>query len=114
EEALVVDLAEVAGVEPAVLERLGGRLLVAPVLAEHDAAGQEHLAVLGDARRRALDRPADRADLERLARVDRGGGGRLGEAVALEHGNPDATEEGRQARAERGGTGHGGDAAAAV
>ena len=49
DEALVVDLAHVTGVEPAVaLEHLGGRGVVLPVAGEDLAALEQQLAVLGD------------------------------------------------------------------
>ena len=49
DEALVVDLADVAGVEPAVgVAGLGGRLVVLPVAGEDLAAAEEQLAVVGD------------------------------------------------------------------
>ena len=48
QEAVVVDRAEVAGLEPAVGERLVGGLLVVPVAAEHHAAAHQQLAVVGD------------------------------------------------------------------
>ena len=61
--AVVVELAEVAGVEPAVgVERLGGGLLVVPVAGEDDVARDQDLAVVGDPDGHAGQRPADRAD----------------------------------------------------
>ena len=64
DEALVVDLAEVAGVEPAVgVERLGGRRVVVPVAGEDLAAPEQQLAVVGDPDRGAGQRAADGADL---------------------------------------------------
>src|SRR5262249_59270783 len=83
EEGFVVQLADVAGVEPAVGQRLPGGLGVVPVALEHDGALDQDLAVVGDPDRRAGDRAADRADLERRANVHAGGSARLGEAVAL-------------------------------
>ena len=55
--AVVVDLADVAGVQPAVgVDRLGGLLGQVAVAAHHDSAADQHLAVVGeldlDARRR--------------------------------------------------------------
>ncbi len=60
-EAVVVDLGDVAGVQPAVgVERLGGLLRLVAVAEHHELAADEQLAVLGRAspRRRAMaDRP---------------------------------------------------------
>ena len=62
DEALVVDLTDVAGVEPAVgVLRLCGRLVVAPVAGEDLAAAEQQLAVVGDPDAGALERAADGA-----------------------------------------------------
>ena len=60
EVAVVVDVAAVAGVEPAVDDRLGGRLGLLPVALEHDVAAGQHLALVVDpaAARRAPATPA--------------------------------------------------------
>ena len=63
QEAVLVDRAEVAGLEPAVLEGLGGGLLVVPVAVEHHAAAHQQLAVVGDAHAVAGQQLSDRADL---------------------------------------------------
>ena len=102
EEALVVQRADVAGVQPAVgVERLGGGLLVAPVAAEHDRAADQDLAVVGDPDRGPRDRQADRADLVAARPVHHRRGGGLGQAVALQHGDARAAEEVAEPLAER-------------
>ena len=60
--AVVVEHADVAGVQPAVVvEHLGGLLGVVEVAAEHVAAPADHLAVLGERDLAARDRRADGA-----------------------------------------------------
>ena len=98
EEPLVVEDAEVAGVQPAVLvDHLLGGGLVVPVALEDHVALDEDLAVRRDPDRAARDRPAHGADLLRVGRVGVGRGAGLGQAVALEDG--DAARRGRSARA---------------
>ena len=66
DEAVVVELADVAGVEPAVgVDRLVGRGLVVPVPVEDDRSAQQDLAVVGDPDRDAGERLADGADPQR-------------------------------------------------
>ena len=93
--------------QPSALERLGGRLLVAPVAGEHLAAAEQQLAVVGDAHGGAGQRPADGADLVRVGQVDGQRGGGLGQAVALEHREPDAAVEVAEPVAERRAAGDG-------
>ena len=65
DEAVGVDGADVAGVQPAVVvEQLGGRLGAVEVAAGVERAAGEDLAVLGDADLDARLGPADRAELE--------------------------------------------------
>ena len=82
---VVVEAAEVAGVQPAVgVDRLGGRDRVVEV-ALHDAvAADQHLAVVGDAHLDAVARQARGGGdvLERIARPRQRHGARLGQAVA--------------------------------
>ena len=106
EEAALVELADVTGVQPAVgVHGLGG-LLGLVVVALHDAgAAQQHLAVLGDPRLGAGQRPADRADRVAGRAVDERRGAGLGEAVALEDGQADRVEPVRDVLVERGGPG---------
>ena len=61
----------------------------------------------------AGQRPADGADAQGVVVVDRGGGGGLGEAVALVDGDADAAVEVAEPVAERGAAGDGAQAAAA-
>ena len=84
QEAPVVDLADVPGVQPALgVERLGGRVGVVVVALHDSGTTQQHLAVLGDADLGARQRPADRAVAVGLGAVDEGCRARLGEPVAL-------------------------------
>src|SRR5680860_1923514 len=69
DEAVGVDRAEVAGVQPAVDDRLAGGLVVLVVALEHVGALDEDLVVRGDLYFAAGEGLADRADLE----VVRGG-----------------------------------------
>ena len=102
QEALVVQRAEVAGVQPAVgVERLLGRCLVLPVAAEDDLAAEQDLAVVGDPGGDAGQGLADGADLVAARLVDRRRGRRLGHAVALEHGDARAAEEVAEPLAQR-------------
>ena len=62
QEAVGVELADVAGVQPAVgVERLAGPLRVLVVAAHHQRAADQHLAVVGDPHLHAGERLADRA-----------------------------------------------------
>src|SRR5690606_30603640 len=61
EVAVLVEGAEVAGGEPAVVEHLVRGLPVAPVLPEDDAALDTHLPVVGDPHRGAGHRESDGA-----------------------------------------------------
>ena len=82
EEAIGVELGEVAGVEPAVADDFGGGGFVLPV-AEHDVrAAGEQFAVGGDAEFDAGNCLADGAEAARVARRDGDDGRRFGEAVA--------------------------------
>ena len=76
QEALLVDRADVAGVEPAVgVDGGGGGVGVLVVAGEHGRRAREDLAVLGDPQLDALERLADGADphvVERHQRADRG------------------------------------------
>ena len=113
QEAVVVDRAEVAGVEPAVGDRLVGRLLVAPVAAEHHAAADQQLVVVGEAHAVARHQLSDRADLEVADPVDGDRRAGLGQAVALVDGQADAAVEVAEPRAQRRAAGDRGAAVAA-
>ena len=95
EVAVLVDLAHVAGVQPAVADRLGGRVLALPVALHHVVAPDHDLAdlalrdlvavVVDDLHLDALDRSPDRAGLAlAVGVVERGDRRGLREAVALE------------------------------
>src|SRR5215207_11390155 len=77
EEAVLVEAAEIAGVQPAVLERLPGGRLVLVVALEDVRALDQHLAVVADLDLHVLLRLADRSEAEVVRPVARGGGGRL-------------------------------------
>src|SRR6266702_3096120 len=100
--ALLVDVPEVSGVEPAALESLGGRLWIPPVALHHVVASdhdlphvvlacRQHLALLVNDLE--LDPEHRLSDTEYLALrdalVERRRRRRLGEAVALEDGRPE-------------------------
>ena len=93
--------------QPSRSSDLGGRLLVVPVAGEDLAALEQQLAVVGDPDRGARQRAADGADLDRVRQVHGHGAGGLGEAVALEHGQPDAAVEVAEPVAERRAAGDG-------
>ena len=104
--ALVVDLADVAGREPAVAGQHLGRLLGQVVVAAHDAAAaHQDLAVVGDPDLGAGERLARRCRTRLAGTVERGGRAGLGEPVALEDQQPGGVEPprdvGRQRRAAR-------------
>ena len=63
EVAVLVELAEVAGVQPAVLDRAERRVVVLVVALEDVRAPDQDLAVVGDPDLDARQRPADRAEL---------------------------------------------------
>ncbi len=91
--AVLVERAEVAGVQPAVLDRAEARGGAVVVAVEDVRALDQDLAVLGDPQLDARERPPDRAEAVVLERRDRRGGGGLGHAVALEHGHAAGVEE---------------------
>ena len=99
--------------QPSRSTRLGGRLVVAPVAGEDLAAAEEQLPVVGHAHARAGQRTTDRPDLRGVGEVGGQGGRRLGQAVALEHGEADAAVEVAEPVAQRRAAGDGVRAAAA-
>src|SRR6185503_5828910 len=105
QEAVIVDGAEIAGVEPTVGEDGLGLLFVVPVTVEHHTALDEQFAIVGKAHAVAGQELSDRADLHVVDPVhgDRRTG--LGESVALIDGQADAAiemaEPGTQRRAAR-------------
>ncbi len=83
--AVFLALSDVAGVKPAVFERLRGFFGMLEVAAGYVFAAHQDFAVAGDLHFDAADRRADRA-LARVERVIQGHDGRgFGEAVALDH-----------------------------
>ena len=102
DEEAVVELADVAGVEPAVrVDRLGGRLGLV-VVALHDVrAARQDLAVLGDLHLDARHRPPDRAEAPAAAAVDADDRRGLRQAVALVDLHAGADEELRELARER-------------
>ena len=106
QEPRLVELADVAGVEPAVGQRLGGGVRVVVVAAEDDRTADEDLPVVRDPDGQARDGPPDGADPVCGQRVHRDRGGGLGEAVALQHRQADPAEEVPEQRGERGAARH--------
>src|SRR5581483_6880450 len=105
QEPVLVEGADVAGPEPAVvIERTDGGELVAPVALEDLWTLGQDLAVLGDSDRRAGERRADRSRLPCIRPVDGQRGAGLRETVTLQDLDADAVEEVREPSAERGTT----------
>ena len=97
-----VELADVAGVKPAVAERAARLLRSVEVAARHVLAADEDLAVVGDLDLDAGDRLADGA-LGRMERmVQRDDRRRLGEAVTLNDDKAQASPERLELGIERG------------
>src|SRR5439155_25700866 len=93
QEAVLVELAEVAGPEPAVAgEHLPCGLLVLVVAAEDRLGSQQHLAVLRDPDVDAGKRRADRPEAEAAGWVYRRGSRAFGEGGALEGGDAERVE----------------------
>ena len=100
--AVLIERAEVAGLEPAVGgERFGGLLGEIVIAAEHVRAAHLHLAVVRDAHRRAGGGLADRADLVVVHACHRKRRRGLRHTVSLDHRQADAGEEVRQIGAQR-------------
>ncbi len=92
--AVRVELADVAGPEPAVLgERGGGRLGILEVAVEDRVAADEDLAVGVESHVAALDGVADRAEAVIVGIVDAQRARCLGEPVALDHEHVQRVEE---------------------
>src|SRR5690606_32643390 len=100
--AVRVELADVAGAQPAVLQGRGGRGGVLVVAEEVPGAAREDLAVVGDPHLDPVERRADGAEAH-VVRVDRDQARRLGEAVALADVDADAAEVGEYLGRDRGG-----------
>src|SRR5215210_379720 len=93
EVAVLVELAEVAGVQPAVLERLARGLLVLVVALEDVRPPDQDLAVVGDPDLASRKCSPDLAELEGVGPCDRRRGRRLGHPPPLEHEHPGRVEE---------------------
>ena len=91
--AVIVDGAEVAGVQPPVDDGAEARVVVAVVALEDVVALEEQLAVVGDPRLDAGQHAPDRAEAVVLDRRVGGHRGRLRHPVALEDGDAAAVEE---------------------
>ena len=104
EEAVIVDAAQVAAVQPAVLlKHLGGELGLLVVAEEHVRPLDHHLVVVGELQRDAGTGLAGRADTVRILEIDHAGRRRLGHAIALDEGDAvHAVEEMRQVGVHRG------------
>ena len=100
--ALVVDMADVPGVEPAIDDGPRRFLGIAPVALHHQLALDQDLAIGGDLHRHARHRRADgihlQPHLRSVATDDRAA---LGLAIALQQGQPHGLEEGADLGVER-------------
>src|SRR5699024_5898888 len=99
--AVLVEPAQIPGVEPAVADRIGGGRWVVPVCGENHRACEEYLRVFGDPDGGTVHGLAHRADALRAGPVGRHRRGRLGQAVPLVDGHADAAEEVPQPFAQR-------------
>ena len=84
EKAVGVELAQVAGVQPAVADGLGRRRRVVPVALHDVRPARQHLAVGGDLHLDAGQRPAHRVELVRVLAVERDDRRAFGQPVALQ------------------------------
>ena len=107
EEAVLVERAEVAGVQPAVDDRAEARVVVLVVAAEDVRALDQDLAVVGDLDLAARQRLADRAEPVVARRSGRGHRGGLGHPVALHHRHAAGVEELEDLLGDRRGAGVG-------
>ena len=107
QEAVLVELAEVAGVVPAVLvEDRARRLLVLPVPLEDIRTARDHLAVRGDLHLDAGYRCADGPETVQVDAVERERGRALGRSVPLEHIDAELAPRLTERRIEGGAAGH--------
>ena len=108
QEPRLVQLADVAGAEPAVVVEGRGGQVIALVVAAHDAhALGEDLAVVRDPDGVAGNRGADGADLDQVRGVDRDRRRGFGQPVAFQDLHADALEEVAQPFTERAAAGNG-------
>ena len=101
-EAFGIDLPDVAGLQPAVLERLGGLLRLPVVPAHHVGPARQDLPVGGNAQLAPRDRLPHRAEAEVPGSVARQHRRRLGQAVTLADQQARPEEELFDLRRERG------------
>ena len=105
--AILVEMADVASVEPAVLQRFVALGVVHPVTVHHQFAAHEDLAIAGDLHLDLVERRADRVHLQLGARAvaadDRAG---FGLAIALQDRDADGGEKDADFRIQRGTAGH--------
>src|SRR3984957_323893 len=87
EEAVVVELALIPGGQPAVLQRLGRRVVQVVIAGHHTVTAELHLAGVADADLGALERQADGAELVVVRPVDEARAGRFGQPVTLQDQN---------------------------
>src|SRR4051794_30610883 len=102
QETVLVDLADVAGVEPAVVvDGLPRRIIIVPIPLHDVRPSAQNLAILGDLHFDAGDDFSDRTDASPLRRVDGDDRRGLGEAVAFVNVESGADEECGQSGGER-------------
>src|SRR5207248_3087011 len=106
--ALGVEMADIAGMQPAVDQGPRGLLRRAPIALHDVVAGDQDLAILGDPDLDPVDRRPDRVDLDAVGRVAADDRRRLALAIALQEPHPERDEEpadlrieGRAARDDR-------------
>ena len=107
EMAVLVEMADVAGVEPAVLQHAMAFGVVHPIAVHHQFAAYQYLAVAGDPDLDTIERRANSVHLEPRARAvaaDHRPG--LGLAIALQDGDADGGEENADFGVERRAAGH--------
>src|SRR5216683_7039163 len=105
EVALAVELADIAGMQPAILQRARGRLRVVPIAPHDELTAHQYLAVLGDAHLDPGERRANRIDPHLAGRIAANDRRRLGLDVALHQieaeGDEEAADLGIERRAAR-------------
>src|SRR6185312_10599853 len=69
EVAVAVQLADIAGMEPAIADGPAGRFRIAPVAFHDIGATHQYLAVGGDAELDPVERRPDRIDLDPVGRI---------------------------------------------
>src|SRR5207237_9401514 len=99
--AVVADLTDVAGVEPAVLERARGLVGGVEIAGRHVLAADQDLAIRCNFHLDAGDRLADGSLLRAERMIERDDRRRLGEAVTLDHDEADLTPEALELGVER-------------